>query len=88
MSIHIRTIKELIPVVVGGQFLVTDDTLEISGRLYDGPQSYNNTVTTLNEDQTFIYTATQFRLEFLHEDQATYNIQEANTIKTFTTTDQ
>lgn len=56
IGIHTRTIKISIPVVVGRRFLVTDDTLEISGGLYDGPQVYNSTVTVLNEDQT--YTAT------------------------------
>ncbi|MCI4375342.1 hypothetical protein PGIGA_G00108270 [Pangasianodon gigas] len=72
----------------GGQFTVTDDTLVISGGLYDRPQIYNSTITALNEDQTFTYTPTQFRLEFLHEDPATDHIHEATTFKTFNTTDK
>ncbi|KAF4079107.1 hypothetical protein AMELA_G00189140 [Ameiurus melas] len=72
----------------GGQFVVTDDTLVISGGLYDGPQIYNSTVTALNEDHMFTYTPTQFRLEFLHEDPATDHIHEATTFKTFNSTDQ
>ncbi|KAF7711564.1 sialomucin core protein 24-like [Silurus meridionalis] len=62
----------------GGQFTITDDTLVISGGLYDGPRIYNSTVTALNEDPPFTYTPTQFRLEFLHED----HIPEASPFKT------
>ncbi|XP_053492213.1 sialomucin core protein 24-like isoform X2 [Ictalurus furcatus] len=72
----------------GRQFMVTDDTLVISGGLYDGPQIYNSTVTVLNEDHMFTYTPTQFRLEFLHEDPTTDHKHEATTFKTFNTTDQ
>ncbi|KAM9482866.1 uncharacterized protein Hap1MRO34_007924 isoform 2-T2 [Clarias gariepinus] len=72
----------------GGQLMVTDDTLVISGGLYDGPQIYNSTVTALNEDQAFTYTPTQFRLEFLHEDPTTDHTHVATTFKTFNDTDQ
>lgn len=77
-----------IPALVGGPFVVTDDTLVISGGLYDGPQIYNSTVTALNEDQTFTYTPTQFRLEFLDEERETDHVHEATAFKTFTTTNQ
>ncbi|XP_076870314.1 uncharacterized protein LOC143521393 isoform X2 [Brachyhypopomus gauderio] len=63
----------------GDQSGVPDDTLVISGGLYDGPQIYNPTVTTLNdEDQpTFSYTPTQFCLELLHDDQQADHEQQA-----------
>ncbi|XP_036426975.1 sialomucin core protein 24-like [Colossoma macropomum] len=71
----------------GEQFVVPDDTLVISGGLYDGPQIYNPTVTTLNdEDQpTFAYTPTQLRLEFLREEQGTDRDYEATSFETFKT---
>ncbi|XP_058259917.1 sialomucin core protein 24-like isoform X2 [Hemibagrus wyckioides] len=72
----------------GGLFMVTDETLLTSEGLCDDPQIYKSTVTALNEDQTFTYTPTQFRLEFLNEDPATDHTQEATTFKTFNTTGQ
>ncbi|KAI4902979.1 hypothetical protein NFI96_000542 [Prochilodus magdalenae] len=74
----------------GEQFVVPDDTLVISGGLYDGPQIYNPTVTTLNDEDhpTFGYTPTQLRLEFLREEQGTDQNYEANSFETFRTTDQ
>ncbi|XP_066522495.1 sialomucin core protein 24-like isoform X2 [Hoplias malabaricus] len=73
----------------GEPFAVPDDTLVISGGLYDGPQIYNPTVTTLNdEDQhTFAYAPTQLRLEFLHEEHGTDREDEVITFETFRTTD-
>uniref|UniRef100_A0A8B9GYR5 Uncharacterized protein n=1 Tax=Astyanax mexicanus TaxID=7994 RepID=A0A8B9GYR5_ASTMX len=70
-------------------FVVPDDTLVISGGLYDGPQIYNPTVAALNdEDQlTFSYTPTQLRLEFLHEEQGTDQDYEATSFETFKTSD-
>ncbi|XP_072540769.1 uncharacterized protein [Salminus brasiliensis] len=73
----------------GEHFVVPDDTLVISGGLYDGPQIYNPTVTALNdEDQpTFTYMPTQLRLEFLREEQGTDQDYEATSFETFKTTD-
>ncbi|XP_022531405.1 sialomucin core protein 24-like isoform X2 [Astyanax mexicanus] len=73
----------------GEHFVVPDDTLVISGGLYDGPQIYNPTVAALNdEDQlTFSYTPTQLRLEFLHEEQGTDQDYEATSFETFKTSD-
>ncbi|XP_052456129.1 uncharacterized protein LOC128015918 isoform X2 [Carassius gibelio] len=58
----------------GEPFAVPDDTLVISGGLYDGPQIYNPTMTVQNEEfqigtPGFSSRPTQFRLEFLREDQ-------------------
>lgn len=78
----------------GDQFAAADDTLVISGGLYDGPQIYNPTMTVQNEDdfQTdasgFGYTSTQFRLEFLKEDQRRAPDRDASTFKTFYANDQ
>lgn len=73
----------------GEHFVVPDDTLAISGGLYDGPQIYNPTVAALNdEDQlTFSYTPTQLRLEFLHEEQGTDQDYDATSFETFKTSD-
>ncbi|XP_062853220.1 sialomucin core protein 24-like [Trichomycterus rosablanca] len=73
----------------GEQFMVQDDTLVISGGLYNGPQIYNSTVTAINDDQqTFVYTPTQFRLELLNEDPGTEQTCKAFTFKTFNNIEQ
>ncbi|XP_023693335.1 uncharacterized protein [Paramormyrops kingsleyae] len=56
------------------RFVAADDTLVISGGLYDGPRIYNPTMTTLhdeefNADHPFPSQPTQFRLEFMNEDE-------------------
>ncbi|XP_018580811.1 uncharacterized protein LOC108918206 isoform X3 [Scleropages formosus] len=58
------------------RFVAADDTLVISGGLYDGPCIYNPTINTLNEEEEFhndqppfAPRPTHFRLEFLNEDQ-------------------
>ncbi|XP_050967923.1 sialomucin core protein 24-like isoform X2 [Labeo rohita] len=77
----------------GEPFAVPDDTLVISGGLYDGPQIYNPTMTVQNEDfQTdtsgFASRPTQFRLEFLREDQDREFDHETSTFETFHAHDQ
>ncbi|XP_073707908.1 uncharacterized protein [Garra rufa] len=72
----------------GEPFAVPDDTLVISGGLYDGPQIYNPTMTVQNEEfQTdtsgFDSRPTQFRLEFLREDQDRAFDHETSTFETF-----
>jgi len=71
-----------------------DDTLVISGGLYDGPQIYNPTMTVQNEEeyQTNILGSasrpTRFRLEFLREDQDRAFDNETSTFQTFHAHDQ
>ncbi|XP_051568683.1 uncharacterized protein LOC127449357 isoform X2 [Myxocyprinus asiaticus] len=78
----------------GEQFTVPDDTLVISGGLYDGPQIYNPTMTVQNEDEFqtdapgHAYRPTQFRLEFLREDQGSALDHETSTFQTFQANDQ
>lgn len=68
--------------------MVPDDTV-ISGGLYDGPQIYNSTVTAINdEQQTFAYTPTQFRLELLQEDVETEQPHTASTFITINNTER
>ncbi|KAJ8360361.1 hypothetical protein SKAU_G00168860 [Synaphobranchus kaupii] len=57
------------------RFLPADDTLVISGGLYDGPRVYNPTMTTTNEDEDFhcdqppfSSRSTQFQLQLLKEE--------------------
>ncbi|XP_051996576.1 uncharacterized protein LOC127653836 [Xyrauchen texanus] len=78
----------------GEQFTVPDDTLVISGGLYDGPQIYNPTMTVQNEDEFqtdepgHAYRHTQFRLEFLREDQRSALDHESSTFQTFQANDR
>ncbi|KAF4112520.1 sialomucin core protein 24-like isoform X1 [Onychostoma macrolepis] len=77
----------------GEPFALPDDTLVISGGLYDGPQIYNPTMTVQNEEfQTdasgFPSRPTQFRLEFLREDQDRPFDHETSTFQTFHAHDQ
>ncbi|XP_043098903.1 sialomucin core protein 24-like isoform X2 [Puntigrus tetrazona] len=77
----------------GEPFAMPDDTLVISGGLYDGPQIYNPTMTVQNEEfQTdtsgFASRPTQFRLEFLREDQDRALDHETSTFQTFHAHDQ
>ncbi|KAL1272437.1 hypothetical protein QQF64_028299 [Cirrhinus molitorella] len=77
----------------GEPFALPDDTLVISGGLYDGPQIYNPTMTVQNEEfQTdasgFASRPTQFRLEFLREDQDRAFDHETSTFETFSAHDQ
>ncbi|XP_016395949.1 uncharacterized protein LOC107729778 isoform X1 [Sinocyclocheilus rhinocerous] len=77
----------------GEPFALPDDTLVISGGLYDGPQIYNPTMTVQNEEiQTdtsgFASRPTQFRLEFLREDQDRAFDHETSTFQTFHAHDQ
>ncbi|XP_056316445.1 sialomucin core protein 24-like isoform X2 [Danio aesculapii] len=78
----------------GEPFAVADDTMVISGGLYDGPQIYNPTMTVQNEEefQTDAYgfgsIPTQFRLEFLREDQDRALDHETSTFQTFQAQDQ
>uniref|UniRef100_A0A8C2ADG2 Si:ch211-105j21.9 n=2 Tax=Cyprinus carpio TaxID=7962 RepID=A0A8C2ADG2_CYPCA len=76
----------------GEPFAVPDDTLVISGGLYDGPQIYNPTMTVQNEefqlDATgFASRPTQFRLEFLRENQERAD-PDTSTFQTFPAHDQ
>ncbi|KAG8450862.1 hypothetical protein GDO86_003216 [Hymenochirus boettgeri] len=58
----------------GDRYSAPDDTLVISGGLYDGPRIYNPTITVLEEEESqhdFVSFSTrpgQFRLEFLPGD--------------------
>nr|XP_055069072.1 sialomucin core protein 24-like [Misgurnus anguillicaudatus] len=76
----------------GEQFIAPDDTLVISGGLYDGPQIYNPTMTVQSEEdyQTdtsgFAYRPSQFRLEFLNEDQR--RVPDHDTFHSFHAIDQ
>ncbi|XP_039548071.1 sialomucin core protein 24-like isoform X2 [Pimephales promelas] len=78
----------------GEPFALPDDTLVISGGLYDGPQIYNPTMTVQNEEeyQTNILGSasrpTRFRLEFLREDQDRAFDNETSTFQTFHAHDQ
>ncbi|XP_056126336.1 sialomucin core protein 24-like isoform X2 [Rhinichthys klamathensis goyatoka] len=78
----------------GEPFAVPDDTLVISGGLYDGPQIYNPTMTVQNEEefQTDIPGSasrpTRFRLEFLRENQDRAFDNEPSTFQTFHAHDQ
>ncbi|XP_067316429.1 sialomucin core protein 24-like isoform X2 [Pseudorasbora parva] len=78
----------------GESFAVSDDTLVISGGLYDGPQIYNPTMTVQNEEEFqtntpgFASRPTQFRLEFLGEDQDRAFDNETSTFQTFHAHDQ
>ncbi|XP_018973498.1 uncharacterized protein LOC109104670 isoform X1 [Cyprinus carpio] len=77
----------------GEPFALPDDTLVISGGLYDGPQIYNPTMTVQNEEfQTdasgFASRPTQFCLEFLREDQDRAFDHETSTFQTFHAHDQ
>ncbi|KAL4622456.1 hypothetical protein GN956_G19672 [Arapaima gigas] len=73
------------------RFVAADDTLVISGGLYDGPRIYNPTNSTLNEDEEFhndqppfALRPTDFRLEFLNEDRENKSTDfETSTFKTF-----
>lgn len=66
----------------------------ISGGLYDGPQIYNPTMTVQNEEEFqtdtygFASRPTQFRLEFLREDQDRGLDHETSTFQTFQAEDQ
>uniref|UniRef100_A0A673LY08 Uncharacterized LOC107708059 n=2 Tax=Sinocyclocheilus TaxID=75365 RepID=A0A673LY08_9TELE len=76
----------------GEPFAVPDDTLVISGGLYDGPQIYNPTMTVQNEEfqidaPGFASRPTQFRLEFLREDQDRAD-PDTSTFQTFHAHDQ
>lgn len=78
----------------GEPFAVADDTMVISGGLYDGPQIYNPTMTVQNEEEFqtdaygFASRPTQFRLEFLREDQDKALDHETSTFQTFQAQDQ
>ncbi|XDV35377.1 hypothetical protein PO909_005339 [Leuciscus waleckii] len=78
----------------GEPFAMPDDTLVISGGLYDGPQIYNPTMTVQNEEEIqtgipgFASRPTQFRLEFLREDQDRAFDNETSTFQTFHAHDQ
>ncbi|XP_077054064.1 uncharacterized protein LOC143706250 isoform X2 [Siphateles boraxobius] len=78
----------------GEPFALPDDTLVISGGLYDGPQIYNPTTTVQNEEEFqtdipgFASRPTQFRLEFLREDQDGAFDNETSTFQTFHAHDQ
>ncbi|XP_065135748.2 uncharacterized protein [Paramisgurnus dabryanus] len=78
----------------GEQFMAPDDTLVISGGLYDGPQIYNPTMTVQSEEdyQTdtsgFAYRPSQFRLEFLNEDQRRVPDHDNATFHSFHAIDQ
>ncbi|XP_036839146.1 sialomucin core protein 24-like isoform X3 [Oncorhynchus mykiss] len=75
---------------VGGS-LAADDTLVISGGLYDGSQIYNPTMTTtdMTEDEfnfdnrLHVSQRSQFRLEFLTEERENSPGYEASTFHTF-----
>ncbi|KAM9524480.1 uncharacterized protein ACWYII_043578 isoform 1-T1 [Salvelinus alpinus] len=75
---------------VGGS-LAADDTLVISGGLYDGSQIYNPTMTTtdMTEDEfnldnrLHVSQPSQFRLEFLTEERESSPGYEASTFHTF-----
>ncbi|XP_029527025.2 sialomucin core protein 24-like [Oncorhynchus nerka] len=75
---------------VGGS-LAADDTLVISGGLYDGSQIYNPTMTTtdMTEDEfnfdnrLHVSQRSQFRLEFLTEERESSPGYEASTFHTF-----
>ncbi|KAK9973668.1 hypothetical protein ABG768_024384 [Culter alburnus] len=78
----------------GEPFAVSDDTLVISGGLYDGPQIYNPTMTVQNDEEYqtdipgFASRTSQFRLEFLREDQDRAFDNETSTFQTFHAPDQ
>ncbi|ROL44899.1 hypothetical protein DPX16_9111 [Anabarilius grahami] len=78
----------------GEPFAVSDDTLVISGGLYDGPQIYNPTMTVQNDEEYqtdipgFASRPSQFRLEFLREDQDRAFDNETSTFQTFHAHDQ
>ncbi|KAK7145173.1 hypothetical protein R3I94_011313 [Phoxinus phoxinus] len=76
----------------GEPFASPDDTLVISGGLYDGPQIYNPTMTVQNEEEfprdIPASRPAQFRLEFLGEDQDRAFDNETSTFQTFHAYDQ
>ncbi|XP_051752371.1 sialomucin core protein 24-like isoform X2 [Ctenopharyngodon idella] len=78
----------------GEPFAVSDDTLVISGGLYDGPQIYNPTMTVQNDEEYqtdipgFASRPSQIRLEFLREDQDRAFDNETSTFQTFHAHDQ
>ncbi|XP_056606368.1 sialomucin core protein 24-like [Triplophysa dalaica] len=78
----------------GEQYAGADDTLVISGGLYDGPQIYNPTMTVQNEEEFqadasgFGYASSQFRLEFLKEEQQRDPDRDASTFHSFNANDQ
>ncbi|KAA0712704.1 hypothetical protein E1301_Tti004861 [Triplophysa tibetana] len=78
----------------GEQYPGADDTLVISGGLYDGPQIYNPTMTVQNEEDFqadaagFGYASSQFRLEFLKEEQQRDPDRDASTFQSFHANDQ
>ncbi|XP_051986720.1 mucin-12-like isoform X2 [Xyrauchen texanus] len=78
----------------GEPFTVPEDTLVISGGLYDGPHIYNPTMTVQNEDEFqtdatgLAYRPTQFQLELLVEDQGSALDRDTLTFQTFQANDQ
>ncbi|XP_015197865.2 uncharacterized protein [Lepisosteus oculatus] len=72
------------------RYRTPEDTLVISGGLYDGPQIYNPNMTVLDEDDefhsenpAFTNQPPQFRLEFLSEEQERSPDLGVNTFETF-----
>ncbi|XP_035242726.1 A-agglutinin anchorage subunit-like [Anguilla anguilla] len=77
------------------RFVPADDTLVISGGLYDGPRVYNPTMTTANEDEDFHCDqppfpsrSTQFQLKLLKEEGERPPSYEASTCQSSPRMDQ
>lgn len=89
-----QSITETVILFTGEQYAGADDTLVISGGLYDGPQIYNPTMTVQNEEDFqgdasgFGYASSQFRLEFLKEEQQRDPDRDTSTFQSFHATDQ
>ncbi|XP_066559790.1 uncharacterized protein LOC136749405 [Amia ocellicauda] len=71
------------------RYMASEDTLVISGGLYDGPRIYNPNMTVLDEDDEFPVPppfhsqATEFRLEFLPEERERPPESGVTTFETF-----